>query len=314
MTRKNISRLEYEKRVNRVIDYIVAHRSEELSLELLSQVAAFSSFHFHRIFKSITNENISEFVTRIRLEWAANMLMSRPAGDIMGIALDNGFSSASSFARAFKDHFGMSATEWREGGGKDWQLRKENSNLRQQESKARKDGKTDFDDTSSMSHSQEENMNVKIKTLPNYHIAYMRNIGPYGPEVGKLWNKLNQWAELYSLRTNDRISLGISYDNPNVTAPEKCRYDAALVVPKNFKADTQVNLADVPGGKYAVLKYAGTPMDIGKAYSDLFGVWLPNSGFQPDNRPIFELYVGEAEIDPRKGTLKCEICMPIRPL
>jgi DNA gyrase inhibitor GyrI len=41
---------------------------------------------------------------------------------------------------------------------------------------------------------------------------------------------------------------------------------------------------------------------------------VPNSGFQPDDRPCFELYAGKAEANAPKGCSKCEICMPVRPL
>ena len=52
MTENNMASgndLEYRNRVNRVIDYVEEHRSEELTLERLAQVAAFSPFHFHRV-------------------------------------------------------------------------------------------------------------------------------------------------------------------------------------------------------------------------------------------------------------------------
>ena len=52
------SRLEYEQRVNRVIDHVRAHLAEELSLDRLARVAAFSPFHFHRIFRAITGETL----------------------------------------------------------------------------------------------------------------------------------------------------------------------------------------------------------------------------------------------------------------
>jgi AraC family transcriptional regulator len=56
------NQLEYQHRVNRVVDYIQEHRTEELSLDVLAQVAAFSPFHFHRIFKAVTGENVKEFI------------------------------------------------------------------------------------------------------------------------------------------------------------------------------------------------------------------------------------------------------------
>lgn len=119
-SQKNASRIEYEKRVNRVIDYISGHMDEDLSLEKLASVAAFSPYHFHRVFKSIVGENLNEFVQRVRIERAASSLINCPLGSVLEIALDNGFGSTPAFARAFKEHFGMSATEWRDGGAEEW--------------------------------------------------------------------------------------------------------------------------------------------------------------------------------------------------
>jgi hypothetical protein len=47
------NRLEYEKRVNRVVDHIQKHLGEELSLAALARVALFSRFHFHRVFRAL---------------------------------------------------------------------------------------------------------------------------------------------------------------------------------------------------------------------------------------------------------------------
>ena len=46
------------------------------------------------------------------------------APTILEVALDHGFSSAATFARAFRAHFGMSATEWRRGGAERWRARR----------------------------------------------------------------------------------------------------------------------------------------------------------------------------------------------
>jgi AraC family transcriptional regulator len=88
-------RKEYVCRVYRVLDHIRAHRQDELSLEKLAAVANFSPFHFHRVFKSIVGETLGELIQRTRLESAATMLVARPHLDVLEVALDNGFNSAS---------------------------------------------------------------------------------------------------------------------------------------------------------------------------------------------------------------------------
>ena len=116
-------RLEYETRVNRVIDHIRGHLAEELSLSTLARVAAFSPFHFHRVFRAITGETLFGFIHRLRIEKAAGALLNHPDQSVLEIALDHGFASAATFARAFKTRFGMSATEWRGGGAARWSAR-----------------------------------------------------------------------------------------------------------------------------------------------------------------------------------------------
>jgi AraC family transcriptional regulator len=326
--RKNANRIEYEKRVNRVIDYIVGHMSEELSLEKLADVAAFSPYHFHRVFKSITGENLNEFIQRVRIERSASHLINSPLQGVLEVALEHGFNSAASFARVFKRHFGMSATQWRDGGAEQWsKIHKVDRKVGKQVRKAREErGDPTWENASipgngAWDNDAEARMNVKVKELATYHVAYMRHVGPYGEEIALLWGRFVKWAMPRGLWPNGVISLGIAHDDPRVTAPEKCRYDACVAVPKDFTADRQVNIADLPGGKYATFEFIGTPQEIGPAWDQLFSEWLPNSGFQPDNRPCFELYAGDhsAEVgeevnDPKTMRFKCEICIPVKPL
>ena len=123
MRESGIHRLEYEKRVNRALDHIQRHLGDELTLAGLARVAAFSPFHFHRVFKAITGETVFGFIHRLRIERAAVALTTHTGESVLAVALDHGFSSAATFARAFRAHFGMSATEWRDGGAARWRAR-----------------------------------------------------------------------------------------------------------------------------------------------------------------------------------------------
>nr|WP_084407038.1 AraC family transcriptional regulator [Pedobacter panaciterrae] len=53
-----------------------------LSLETISKVACFSPFHFHRIFKAITNETLNSYINRKRIEKVASVLMHKPEVNI----------------------------------------------------------------------------------------------------------------------------------------------------------------------------------------------------------------------------------------
>ena len=320
MATTNKNRIEYQKRVNRVLDHIRARPSEELSLDDLAAVAGFSPFHFHRIFKAMTGENLKEHIQRTRLESAATTLVTRPHVDILEVALENGFSSASAFARAFKERFAMTASAWRKGGApdrsKDGQSNSKPCTTKGKGGKAGQ-GRDRHDDLTSgcqARENKEDIMDVLVQTLPTYRVAYMRTIGPYGVGGGiqDVWQRMARWAGARDLWTPDRLCLGIGHDNPKVTEPARCRYDAAIVIPAGFTPDGDVNVGEIEGGKYAVVHFVGKGPEVGSAYDGIFA-WLPNSGYQPENRCIFELYRGEF-MEAETGNFRCDVCVPVRPL
>jgi AraC family transcriptional regulator len=106
--------LEYQSRINRVMDYVNQNLAGDLSLETLSKIACFSPYHFHRIFRSATEETLGEYIRRQRLEFAASALTHRKADTLTTLALDVGFGSLAAFTRAFKDHFGLTPSQWRQ--------------------------------------------------------------------------------------------------------------------------------------------------------------------------------------------------------
>ena len=308
-------RLEYEQRVNRVIDHVREHLAEPLPLAELARVAAFSPFHFHRVFRAITGETLFGFIQRQRIEKAAGALLLPGSPSVLAVALDHGFASAATFARAFRAHFGMSATQWRAGGAARWRAghaprRKPGKQLRKPR-KARRPGRVD----THRSHRKEGTMSIQVKDLPDYHVAYMRYVGPYGPHgIPALWDRLIAWMEPRGLCTPARIRLGIGYDDPSITAAAQCRYDACVVVPPDFVGDRWVNVTDVRGGRYAVTEFAGTADEIEGAWNSMFSAWLPGSGYAPDDRPCYEIYRGEAKTSATTHRFRCELCLPVKPL
>lgn len=315
-------RREYERRVNRVMDHVEAHLAEDLTLEKLAAVAAFSPFHFHRVFSAITGETLSDFIRRIRLERAASELASLPETSVLEIALRCGFSSAATFARAFKSCFGMSATEWRQGGAARWRAARIGGS---KTGKAKSNpGKVQRNRRKALPASTRHGpaardagdaMPVRIETLPPYRVAYVRHVGPYGEggRIGALWTGFERWIKAHGLRRPGSLTIGIGHDAPTISSPDKLRYDACVVVDAQFKADRRVNIADLPGGLYAVTPFEGRPFDLPEAWERLWRSWLPGSGYQPEARPCLELrrdFDRSAAVD----FVRCELCLPIAPL
>src|SRR5262249_17199874 len=76
------------------------------------QSRGFSRFHFHRIFQGVTGETLNSHVRRVRLERAALLMSASPRKRITDVALEAGFAGTAQFSRAFKNHFGRTASSW----------------------------------------------------------------------------------------------------------------------------------------------------------------------------------------------------------
>jgi AraC family transcriptional regulator len=100
-------------RIQAVEKYIRDHIDEPLNREILADVAGFSIPHFHRIFTACVGENIASYVRRIRLERAGRKLRMG-AVDITEVALAAGYDTHAAFSKAFRDHFGLSPSDFRQ--------------------------------------------------------------------------------------------------------------------------------------------------------------------------------------------------------
>lgn len=98
---KESTREDYVRLVYKVVFYIEQNADKELSLEEFSRIAGFLKYHFHRIFKAVTGENIGDFIARVRLVYLAWKLKTEPK--ITDVALSCGFETNASFSKAFKN-------------------------------------------------------------------------------------------------------------------------------------------------------------------------------------------------------------------
>ncbi|MFM2399944.1 MAG: hypothetical protein RL341_2101 [Pseudomonadota bacterium] len=318
-TSPSASRREYAQRINRVLDLIDQRLSEPLELATLAQAAHFSPYHFHRLFAAWMGETLGDYLRRRRLEVAAQRLTADMQTPVLSVALEVGFGSGEAFARAFKERFDCTPTQWRAGARERWALQLANSRTqhRKLDQAPRKQDQANntarADDANSTHPFQEITMNVQILTLPAARIAYLRHIGPYGPPIGKFWrDQVAPWLEANGLM--GRVSYGISHDDPSITAPDKCRYDAGVEVDISFQPSGQASIASLPGGRYAVAQFTGNSSNISAAWTEIFRDWLPDSNMQTDARPCFERYPAQGAMDPKTGLFSCEICVPVKPL
>jgi AraC family transcriptional regulator len=316
---KQFLRKEYIGRINRVIDYIDNNLDEELKLEKLADIANFSRYHFHRIFSSMVGEPMGRFISRIRCERAAMALITDRKKSVTEIAFDFGFSSSATFARAFKDFFEMSASEWRNLSIE------EISKIRKMKSK---DGEAEDNEKKYIAYVNFRNNNrkiamlknkaiVEVKNLEELNVAYVRHIGPYkgdGKLFENLFNKLLTWAGPRGLINFPESKLiSVYHDDPEITEDSKLRTSICLSVPEGTAVDGEVGNMKVPGGKFAVGHFELSTDEYEEAWKHMVVDWLPESGYQFDDRVCYELYLNDPKTHP-EGKCITDICIPIRPL
>lgn len=323
--RKKALRAEYIGRINRVLDYIEANLDTDLSLKTLAGVANFSEFHFHRIFKSVIGETLNRFIQRRRVEKAASMLIGNPTTSITEIAFDCGFSGSAAFARAFRENFGVSASQWRSNGGRiDSNNCKTKSRTEQLNSKTRKDFGSisykidiEFNNQLWRYKMNANEIKIEVKEMPQWNVAYVRHIGPYKGDAAlfeSLFTKLCSWAGPRGLiQMPETKFISVYYDDPEVTEDEKLRVDVCITVPEDTQVDGEIGKMVMPGGRYAVGHFELLPPEYTDAWGSIMGGWLPESGYQCDDRPCFELYLNDPKQHP-EGKHIVDICVPVKPL
>lgn len=98
--------------ISRAKSYIQEHQSDDLSLGQVAKAVNTSTFYFCKMFKKVTGLNFTDYVSRLRIEKAKNLLLN-PNLRVSEIAYEVGFQSLTHFNRVFKKILGQSPTEYR---------------------------------------------------------------------------------------------------------------------------------------------------------------------------------------------------------
>lgn len=270
---------DYQKRILHVLVHIQNHLDGDLPLDELAAISHFSPFHFHRIFRGLVGESVKEHVRRLRLERAAHRL--RFTGQpVTEIAFDAGYQTHESFTRAFGAMFGEPPVEFR----KHHRL----VAYGPAPSGVHFVAEGALDDFRPACRA-EPPLEVRVEELPAKRVAFLRHVGAY-EQVGETWGRLMTWAGSHGLFKSAPVMLGICYDDPEITPPDKMRYDAALVVAEEIQAEKEIGIQQIGGGKYAVATHRGPYQNIGETYARLCGEWLPGSGRELLPAPTLEIY------------------------
>ncbi|MCA9125690.1 MAG: AraC family transcriptional regulator [Planctomycetales bacterium] len=292
----------YQQRINAVIDHINKHLDQPHSLEDLATISQFSKFHFHRVFKNFVGETVLTFVKRLRLERAISLMRRGDGRTLTHIGLDCGFDSSSDFSRSFRQWFGFSPREFSE------ERLRENSKICQ-ELAANIYYPLRNQDTSS----NPDEFDVQLDQHSASNLAYVRVFGAFSPE--RVLNGLNQlldWGRSKGVYSSSRL-LSMSYDDMDTTPVDKYRLDWCLRIADDVAGEGAVATRRFDGGLYASVLCEGDIKLLDRAWQWLYRNWLPDSGYEPDDRPAMEWYITDpTESGWENFSMRC--CIPIRSL
>ncbi len=264
---KAATRLDYGRRIARAMALIAADPARPPSLEALAEAAAFSPFHFHRLYREMTGETPAETLARERLSRAAGLLV-KGGEPVAAIARRCGYGSAAAFTRAFRAAYGTPPGAYRDAGGIGAPL-------------------------FHVKHPEETPMlEVTIREEPALRLAALAHRGPY-IQIGTVFDRLMAWAAARRLIGPETRFLGLYHDDPVSVPARDLRSDACLTLPPGVEAGDGARLLELPPSRVAVLVFRGPYAELEGTYRQLYRDWLPASGEEPDDQPAREEYLND---------------------
>jgi AraC family transcriptional regulator len=261
----------YHARMQRVLDYIDQHLDEDLTLQTLSGVAAFSQHHFHRQFKAVFGITLHRYVQLLRMRHASYRLAFRPDHTVTDIAMDVGYEAPEAFARAFKQRFGQAPTEFRKLP--DWDRWLAASNLLTEVR------------ASHMQNTFTADQVKIIETKPTA-VALMEHRGNPS-NLGRTIQRFISWRTAMGLNPKVSATYTIFHD-PEPQRPEHFHVDLCAATDRVIAAGGQdVKPGTIPGGRCAMLTIVGFGDDLKDAASYLYREWLPQSGEETRDFPLY---------------------------
>ena len=268
---------DYARRFEQVFDFIEQHLDSALTVEQLSEVACFSRFHFHRQFSQFCGVSVSRYITLMRLKRASYRLVQQSPDKIIDIALDAGFENPESFSRAFKHTFGLTPSEFRKAPvWMDWHKHFQFPGMETQK--------------------RMEKMDVKIIQVEPIQVAVLEHHGD-PMRVSNSVATFIEWRKASGLSDyTTQGTYGVPYNDPLVTPGEEFRFDICGELNPQAQGKVPANSQGVisktlPGGRCAVVRHVGSYDRISETVYNLYRQWLPQSGEELRDFPVYFRYL-----------------------
>lgn len=255
--------------IAKVIDYIESNLAEPMSIEGLASVAGYSPFHFSRLFKLYTGENIASMVRRLRLAQSARQLLNKEV-PVTEIGLGSGYETPSSFNKVFRQNFGCSPSQYRA---------KREENLKQ---------------ATILLEQHPEIINAPERMVIRHRVK-----GEYGVAAQQAWKTLLTYMMMRHRGVVDSGQMqrfGICYDNPDITEDRQMRYEACVTVKEPISdLPDAFEIAELPAGRFARYCHEGSYASL-YAISPRFYGWVLAQQEHLADFPLLERYCDDLDL------------------
>lgn len=280
---RDATRDDHADRIARATAHLWANLDAPLNYEQLAGIACLSPYHFHRVYRAALGETPDQTLRRLRLHRAAGALLAQDPAPLERIARRAGYASPEAFSRAFAASYGAPPARWRA------------ARLPQTRPPGPKEI-TDMHD-------------VAIERFPGATLIGKPHRGDY-MKIGEAFQQVYAWAGAQGLLGPETRGVGIYHDDPAATPEADLRAFAGLMIDADIALPDGFERVSIPECETAKLVYKGPYADLPRAYDDLYGRWLPQSGRSPGDAPCFEEYLNDPTETPASALLTA-IRMPL---
>jgi AraC family transcriptional regulator len=260
------------QRLRTVLDFVHERLGGKLTVDALAEVARTSKYHFHRQFTAEFGISVYRYVQLARLKRASSKLAYRLHESVLEIALDSGYEGPEAFSRAFKQLIGQTPSEFR--AAPDWQHYRR--------------ALQPIDEMRKVHMKQQwQSSDIRIVEEPDVPVAMLEHRGDPA-RIGDTVRRFIEWRKSVKLSPKTSATYNILYDDPNDTPPDDFRLGICAETQEQIAPNPAgVTTALIPGGRCAVLRHVGSDDTLGDAAMYLYAVWLPESGEQPRDFPLY---------------------------
>lgn len=246
--------------LSRVLDHIDENLESDLSVEVLSEVAGLSRFHFQRVFRHTLGLGVHAYVQHLRMRRAAFQLAFR-GREILEVALEAGYASHEAFTRAFGKLAGRSPSAFRDEPA--WALWREmQANL-------------------DAVRARDVELEVAVRDVAAVRVLAMEHRGD-PRELLATVRRFIAWRRAARI-SPAHATYNIAYVDPDEVPPAEFRFDIAVQTDR--RADADVVEKQLPGGRCATFRHVGRDEEMWRKVGRLYQ-WLATSGERPGDAPL----------------------------